>query len=165
MSCGTTVPWGLPPPGDYRLLGTNKLGFPFFFRGFGGGRLLGGGLLFPVSFGWLDIDPLDVFIGFIGPVGIGGGRSGGTIPSTDMADGSVGSLAGRFGLWPNLPISPPRPLSLAFLFGTGWLESDPSKALFLASDPGGLLVDVWMTGGPPDLGTTSLLPSPPRPGI
>jgi hypothetical protein len=43
----------------------------------------------------------------------GGGRSGGTIPSKDMAEGSVGGLIG-LGLWPNLPIRPPgRETSLA----------------------------------------------------
>lgn len=42
-----------------------------------------------------DADP---FGGFNGPVGIAGGRSGGVIPRTDIADGSVGSLGARGGL-------------------------------------------------------------------
>ena len=45
--------------------------------------------------------------------GIGGGRSGGVNPSTDIADGSVGSMGGLLDFCPNLPISPPFGFSVA----------------------------------------------------
>jgi hypothetical protein len=54
-------------------------------------------------------------LGNEGPVGAAaGGLSGGARPITDIAEGSVGALGGRCGLFPNLPMSPPpRALSLA----------------------------------------------------
>lgn len=54
-------------------------------------------------------------LGTAGAAGLitGGGRSGGTIPSNDIAEGSVGGLMG-LGLWLNLPIRPPLGRELSF---------------------------------------------------
>lgn len=58
-----------------------------------------------------DVDPLDSLVGVVFGAGRAGGRSGGVIPSTDIAEGSF--TAGRLGFCPNLAMSPPRGLSLA----------------------------------------------------
>jgi len=65
--------------------------------------------------GTVGRDEFDSFLTFsVELVGSGaGGRSGGVIPSTDMADGSFGTGGGLLGFWPNFAINPLRGLSLA----------------------------------------------------